>query len=232
MYITAVVSGGLDSTTMLFDLARQHEQVDVISFNYGQRHKKELEQIKIICEDEGFEHDIIDIHTWGGNLTSSLTDYQIAVPEGHYAADNMAVTVVPNRNMTMLAMAAGIALSRKADAIATAVHAGDHTIYPDCRPEFIEALQYVIRIGNDAPTFQVLTPYIYQSKNDIAVEAVRLRVPIEETWSCYKGGVQHCGKCGTCVERLEALDYASKVFPTFKDRTEYEDSHYWRSVIK
>jgi 7-cyano-7-deazaguanine synthase len=231
MYVVAIVSGGLDSVTMLYDLMRQYP-VDVVSFNYGQRHKKELELLGDLTKEEGLDHTIVDIRDWGHRIVSSaLTDPNVAVPEGHYAAANMDVTVVPGRNLIMLAIASSIAISRDASAVAMAVHTGDHAIYPDCRSNFMQAAELAIRFGNDKSDFKVLTPYIDISKNDIAVRAVQLGVPIEETWSCYKGGDIHCGRCGTCVERLEALHHAETVCTGFEDPTKYEDTEFWKEAI-
>jgi len=229
----AVVSGGLDSVTMLYDLAYSGYDVDVVSFNYGQRHAKELKQAWAITSMLGLGHRIIDIPSFGFAVSSSgssLVDIAHSeVPEGSYDAENMKATVVPNRNMVMLSMAAGVAVATKARFIATAVHAGDHAIYPDCRPGFISSLQTAIKIGNEGfihPEFEVRTPYIYRTKADIAKRAGELGVPIEKTWSCYKGGDIHCGRCGTCVERLEAMHDAG-----VEDKTVYSDTEFWKTAV-
>lgn len=151
------------------------------------------------------------------------------MPEGSYDAESMKATVVPNRNMIMLALAAGFAVAENAQFIATAVHAGDHAIYPDCRPDFIGKLEAAIKSGNEGfidPNFEIRTPYLYKTKTEIAKRAGELDVPIDLTWSCYKGGAYHCGRCGTCVERLEAISQAG-----VEDKTIYMDSEFWKEAV-
>ena len=239
MKVVPIVSGGLDSVTLLYYLLDSHVTVDhMVSFNYGQRHKKELEFAKLHAESLSINHHIIDLYHSGlyGVLCgsgSSLVDETVDVPEGHYAADNMKATVVPNRNMMMLAIAGSVAVATDANAVVTGVHAGDHFIYPDCRPEFIEAMDIAMVHGNEgfgSGKTHILAPFVHWTKNDIAKRAFELNVPIEKTWSCYKGGAIHCGKCGTCVERLEALTDASHELGT-SDPTEYEDTEYWMEVL-
>ena len=221
--ILCVISGGMDSATLLYKaLAEGNNVVEAVSFNYGQRHKKELAYATVLCGQLHVRHAIIDLSSItpyiGG---SSLTD-DIAVPDGHYTEDSMAITVVPNRNAIMLAIAYGIAVARSAEVVGAAMHAGDHAIYPDCRPAFAEAFDGMQRIaveGHGHPDLHLWTPFIHQSKADITVEGGRLGVNYEMTWSCYKGQSLHCGKCGTCYERREAFELAG-----MKDPTEYEDS--------
>jgi 7-cyano-7-deazaguanine synthase len=258
--VIAVVSGGLDSTTLVYDLVSSDYDVDCISFNYNQRHKKELEYARATAKKLGLRHDVVDISSITGFLQasgSSLITPGHAVPEGHYAADNMRSTVVPNRNMIMCAIAGGIAVARGAIAIATAVHAGDHDVYPDCRPKFFAPFKWAMYRANEGfgnlqgipqgvevgpAEGPIWTPYIYMSKTDIAETALTLEVPLEETWSCYKGGEKHCGKCGTCVERLEAIngaidrhmDFNKKTYDTYaipEDKTEYENGTYWKEAL-
>ena len=154
----------------------------------------------------------------GALLTgSALTDAGVDVPEGHYTDASMAATVVPNRNAIMLSIAVGVAVSRGAGAVATAVHAGDHAIYPDCRPAFIEAIEREARIANEgfiADGFQVQAPFLLLRKDEIVRRGAALGVPFEETWSCYLGEDLHCGRCGTCVERREAFELAAVPDPT------------------
>jgi 7-cyano-7-deazaguanine synthase len=244
--MVVVCSGGLDSVTLLYKTMREHKVTSVVSFNYGQRHNKELEFAKYHAEQFDLKHHVIDLSKSG--LTEALAQSGSSlisdetVPEGHYAEENMKSTVVPNRNMIMLSIALGIAVAEGANAVATGVHAGDHFIYPDCRPAFIGAAALAGYIGNEdfgnlwrAP---IWAPFVKKSKADIAYEAFMLGVPIEETWSCYQGGEKHCGRCGTCVERLEAIAEAQErifneigVNSITTDRTEYADSYYWREVI-
>jgi 7-cyano-7-deazaguanine synthase len=211
-----IYSGGMDSTVLLYQLVQQYE-VYAISINYGQRHAKELARAAMFCDILNVPHKVVDLtclqEVLGG---SCLTDPAIEVPEGHYAEESMKATVVPNRNMIMLSVAAGYAMSLKADFLAYAAHAGDHHIYPDCRPEFAQSMQHAIGLA-DFHKVRFLRPFIALTKTDIAKRGYLLSVPFEQTWSCYKGLEKHCGKCGTCVERQEALRDAGLM-----DKTEYE----------
>lgn len=213
----AIVSGGMDSTVLAYDLAQCYE-LTLLSFNYGQRHAKELQYAARTASKLGVAHHVIDLtnvtHLLGG---SSLTSGNIDVPDGHYAADNMRITVVPNRNAIMLSVATGVAVSIGANVVATAVHGGDHYIYPDCRPEFVKAMDAamaVATLGFSAPTFRLFAPYVHWSKADIAAYGSSLGVDFADTWSCYKGGDVHCGSCGTCYERREAFNDAGVPDPT------------------
>lgn len=222
-----VCSGGLDSVTLAHDIAHTHQLMGLLTFDYGQRHKKEIDFAAACAKRFNIPHHIIDIANIGSALTSSLTS-EMDVPEGHYTAENMASTVVPNRNVIMLSIAFGLASSMKAEAIALAVHGGDHFIYPDCRPEFIEAFAAMQKLALDGMgEIELLAPYVHQSKADIARIGAKLNVPFEKTWSCYKGEENHCGRCGTCVERLEALHLAQA-----NDETVYVDTHFWQQAVK
>lgn len=242
-----VLSGGLDSSTLLHLVRQTTLDVYAISFNYGQRHEKELEYAAWQAGYVGVkEHRIVDmksITTLFANSGSSLVTGS-EVPEGHYGEENMKATVVPNRNMIMLSIAVGYGVSNSVDAVYTGVHAGDHFIYPDCRPRFIHAANAAAVLGNEgfggigkiAEGVELIkyiqTPFIEWSKNEIATQAVELGVPVTKTWSCYKGGKLHCGRCGTCVERIEALKHAEDACPGFMDTTEYEDENFWREALK
>lgn len=222
-----VCSGGLDSVTLAYQVAAEYQLMGLLTFDYGQRHKKEIKYAALAAKRLDVSHRIIDIANIGQLLTSSLTDHHIEVPEGHYTADNMATTVVPNRNAIMLTIAFGLADSLDADAVALAVHGGDHFIYPDCRPEFIAAFtkMQALALGK-SPAIELFAPYLTFSKGDIAKQSVKYHVPIHETWSCYNGGDIHCGRCGTCVERLEAIAEANAI-----DNTEYADTTFWHHVV-
>lgn len=205
-----ILSGGMDSTTLLYRLLKEGHEVLCLSFNYGQRHKKELQYAKRICKNLNVKHKTINISNLIGLLKgSSLTD-NIDVPEGHYQEESMKSTVVPNRNMIMLAIAGAYAVSQKAELLAIGVHAGDHAIYPDCRPEFIETFQRALIAGNYTPV-TLYTPYLTLTKGDIAKEGKILGVNYALTWTCYKGEETPCGKCGACMERAEALEFANNV---------------------
>ncbi|MFV1850631.1 MAG: 7-cyano-7-deazaguanine synthase QueC [Thalassospira sp.] len=227
MKTIVVCSGGLDSVTLAYKVAHEHKLHSLISFDYGQRHKKELDFAARTARDLRVKHHIVDLTPVGALLTgSSLTSDDIDVPDGHYAEETMRITVVPNRNAIMLAVAFGAAASAGADAVAAAVHGGDHFIYPDCRPDFINAFQTMQNHALEGvKDVSLYTPFVNISKADIAAEAGRLGVPIDQTWSCYKGGETHCGRCGTCVERREALELAR-----VKDTTVYQDRDYWKQA--
>lgn len=227
MKTIVICSGGLDSVTLAHKVAVENELIGLVSFDYGQRHKKELDFAKKCADRLGTDYKLIDIAHIGAMLGGSALTDNIAVPDGHYAEETMKITVVPNRNAIMLAIAFGIASAQGADAVATAVHGGDHFIYPDCRPAFIEAFQtmqnYALAGHGD---IQLYTPFVRLSKADIVAVGHALAVPFELTWSCYKGGATHCGRCGTCVERLEAFHLARVNDPSL-----YADSEFWKSAV-
>ena len=211
-----IVSGGMDSITLLYDHAE--EIALAVSFDYGSNHNaREIPFARLHCQRLGIEHLVIPLDFMHQYFKSSLLQGADAIPEGHYASENMKSTVVPFRNGIMLAIAAGLAESRGLHRLMLANHGGDHTIYPDCRPEFINSMNDAIRFG----TYEGLTidaPYTNITKASIARRGALLGLNYAETWSCYKGGLKHCGKCGTCVERREALAEAG-----IPDPTEYED---------
>ena len=210
-----VVSGGMDSVTMMYEYAEQIALA--VSFDYGSNHnKKEIEFAKLHCERLGIRHLIIPLAFMGQYFKSSLLEGADAIPEGHYTEENMKSTVVPFRNGIMLSVACGLAESNGLKKVLIANHGGDHTIYPDCRPEFINAMSSAMTLGTDTHV-EVFAPYTNITKSDIARHGKTLGIDYSETWSCYKGGDKHCGKCGTCVERIEALAEAG-----IEDTTEYE----------
>jgi len=214
----ALVSGGMDSATLLHHLLDAGYDVRGISFDYGQRHVRELQAAAALCERKGVAHRIADLTAITPLLgDNSLSSRSVDVPEGHYAEETMKLTVVPNRNMIMLSVAIAWAISSQADSVAYAAHSGDHAIYPDCRPEFAEAMDQAARLCDWRP-ITLLRPFIDMDKGDIARRGSELGVPFELTWTCYQGGAQHCGRCGACNERKEA--FAKHGVP---DPTEYED---------
>ena len=210
-----IVSGGMDSVTLLYDM--KDRIALAISFDYGSNHNaKEIAFAKLHCERLGIKHIVIGLGFMHQYFKSSLLEGAGAIPEGHYASENMKSTVVPFRNGIMLSIAAGIAESNDLKYVMMANHGGDHTIYPDCRPEFVKAMSDATKFGT-YPGVQILAPYTDITKTDIARRGKQLGIDYAETWSCYKGGEKHCGKCGTCVERKEALRDAG-----IEDTTEYE----------
>lgn len=214
----AVVSGGMDSITLVHHLMDLDYEVALISFDYGQRHRKELSFAQDCAETYNLSHEIVDLSNMIDIISrSALTNTAMEVPDGHYAEQTMRITVVPNRNAIMLNIAAGYAVTIGAQSIATGVHGGDHYIYPDCRPAFISSLETMLKIANEGfidPEFEILTPFLHKTKTDIAIRGHDLDVPWLKTWSCYKGGEIHCGACGTCFERREAFEEAGIADPT------------------
>lgn len=212
--VVLIYSGGLDSTVLLAKLLKEKQEVKALSINYGQRHRRELEAATRICKQLTVEHRIADLSGLKPLLAgSSQTDDSVAVPHGHYAADNMKLTVVPNRNMLMLAVAGAWAISLKYDAIAYAAHAGDHAIYPDCREEFITPLEEALE-NADWHSVGIIRPFLDHTKADIVKEGVRVGAPMELSYSCYEGNELHCGLCGTCQERRSAFRDAGVPDPT------------------
>lgn len=211
-----IVSGGLDSITLLYDKAATIALA--ISFDYGQNHsKKELPYAEYHCQKLGIPHITIPLTFMHQYFKSSLLEGAEAIPEGHYEEENMKSTVVPFRNGIMLAIATGIAESHELKRVYIANHGGDHTIYPDCRPEFIDAMDKATSAGTFVDV-RIEAPYTNISKADIVRRGAALGIDYAKTWSCYKGSEIHCGKCGTCVERKEAFADAG-----VKDPTEYEN---------
>ncbi len=214
----AIVSGGLDSVTLAYLLKSEGWDLHLLAFDYGQRHKCELEFARRAAQSLQARFDLIDISAAGRLLGgSALTDASIAVPHGHYAAPSMAITIVPNRNAIFLTVAYGAAVAENAEIVATAVHGGDHFVYPDCRPQFIaafDAMQKAAVAGCGHPDLRLHAPFAQKFKHDIVALGARLGVPFSQTWSCYEGGEIHCGRCGTCVERKESFILSGICDPT------------------
>lgn len=201
-----VLSGGMDSVTLLH--ARKERVALAVTFDYGSNHNaREIREARWQCELLGIEHLVIPLKFMGDYFESSLLSGADAIPEGHYADDNMRSTVVPFRNGIMLSVACGLAESRGLQKVLIANHGGDHAIYPDCRADFIHAMSEAMRFGT-YDGVEIEAPFTDLTKNDIACLGKELGVNYSHTYSCYKGGERHCGKCGTCVERREALEAA------------------------
>lgn len=212
----AIVSGGLDSVTLVYYLKSEGYSLHLLSFDYGQRHKKELSFAQLCAKRIDAPFHVIDISSVGRLLSgSALTDGDVAVPDGHYAQANMSVTVVPNRNAVMLAIGFSIAAAQGAETVAIGVHGGDHFIYPDCRPEFLQRFEFMEKASlGEYSSVSLYAPFAHMSKEGIVKIGASLGVPFEETWSCYKGDDAHCGTCGTCVERKEAFTLSGITDPT------------------
>ena len=210
-----IISGGMDSVTMLYEY--KDRIALAISFDYGSNHnKKEIPFAELHCQRLGIKQIIIPLDFIHQYFKSSLLEGAEAIPEGSYDSENMKSTVVPFRNGIMLAIACGIAESHGLKFVMIANHHGDHAIYPDCRAEFISSMSDAMSAGT-YENIKIFAPYTEITKSDIACHGKRLGLDYSETWSCYKGGEKHCGKCGTCVERKEAFRDAG-----IEDTTEYE----------
>ena len=211
-----VLSGGLDSTTMLYEY--RDRIALAVSFDYGSNHNaREIAFARLHCKRLGIRHLVIPLEFIGQYFKSSLLAGADAIPEGSYDDENMRSTVVPFRNGIMLAVAAGLAENYGLQNVMIANHAGDHAIYPDCRPEFVKAMDAAVEAGTYNKA-RIFAPYTNLTKADIARHGKALGIDYTETWSCYKGGEHHCGKCGTCTERREALREAG-----IDDKTIYDD---------
>lgn len=221
MKTIALLSGGLDSTVLVAHLLDAGDEVHTVAVDYDQRHQCELYAARGVARHYGLPHDRVNLRHLGQLLSgSALTTPNVAVPDGHYADEAMRATVVPNRNAIMLMVAVGIAAARGFDRVATAVHAGDHPVYPDCRPEFIHAAATAAEYATSGyGDVTVVAPFVTHDKTWIAARGAELGAPLELTWSCYKGAQEmaeplHCGTCGTCTERREAFALAGVVDPT------------------
>ncbi|MBO2643875.1 7-cyano-7-deazaguanine synthase QueC [Shewanella algae] len=212
--VVVIYSGGMDSFTVLHNVISEGYIPYAVTFDYGQRHDKEICYAKQVCRELGITHQVVDLRAISQLIGgSSLTkDSKIAVPEGHYAEDNMKSTVVPNRNMILISLATGYAASIGASKVFYGAHSGDHTIYPDCRPEFVKKINEVTYIANYEP-IEVLSPYLHKSKIEILTDGLKMGLDYSKTWTCYNGRELACGKCGSCIERLEAFDKNQQVDP-------------------
>lgn len=220
MNVVVLCSGGMDSVTALHWAAREHAVTAVVSFDYGAKHNdRELPFAAQHAALLGVRHEVIALDFVNRLFASDLLKSGGEIPEGHYEAANMKQTVVPFRNAIMLSIACGFAESVGAQGLVIAAHGGDHAIYPDCREEFMRAMSDAMRLGTYAGV-QLLRPFIAMNKGEIAAAGARLGVDFARTWSCYKGGAVHCGKCGTCVERREAFAQAGVPDPTLYASTE------------
>ena len=202
--VVVIFSGGMYSFTVLNRALKDGKEVYALTFDYGQKHVKEIACASKVCEQVGVAHKVIDISAINQLLAgSSLTD-DIDIPEGHYEAESMKSTVVPNRNMILLSLAVGYAVSVKASQVYYGAHSGDHAIYPDCRPEFVMKMNDVCQIAN-YEAVEIFSPYLNDTKSDILTDGIKMGLSYDDTWTCYNGREKACGKCGACQERLEAF---------------------------
>ena len=202
--VVVIYSGGMDSFTILNKAIKSGYRVFPLTFNYGQRHVKEIEYASEVCFNLNLSHKVVDISSINQLLQGSSLTSDIDIPEGHYEADSMKSTVVPNRNMILLSLAVGYAVSIGASKVLYGAHSGDHFIYPDCRPEFVKKMNDVTAIAN-YEAVEIVTPYLDKNKADILGDGLSMGLDYSKSWTCYNGRDKACGKCGSCVERLEAF---------------------------
>lgn len=213
-----ILSGGMDSSTLVFWAVNEGFEVFPLTLNYKQRHVKEIECARAVCKELGVPHKVINISTISELLQgSALTTPTVDVPEGHYEAESMKQTVVPARNTILLSLGLGYAVSLKASYLLYGAHSGDHHIYADCRPIFIDAMRIVAKLCDERP-IELLAPFADIDKTGILEIGGQLNVPYEKTWTCYVGKEKACGRCGSCTERREAFKKAG-----MEDPLEYED---------
>jgi 7-cyano-7-deazaguanine synthase len=210
--VVVVYSGGMDSFTVLNTAIQNGLDVYALSFDYGQKHKKELEVAAQVCRTLGVSHKVVDITAINSLMANSSLTGDTEIPEGHYEDDSMKSTVVPNRNMVLLSMAIAYAVSLEAGKVYYGAHSGDHHIYPDCRPEFVDAMNAVSKIAN-YQSVEIVTPFLYSSKGDILKAGLSMNLDYANTWTCYNGREKSCGKCGACCERLDAFREQGKADP-------------------
>ncbi len=199
-----IYSGGMDSFTLLNKVVKEGYDVYPLTFNYGQKHVKEVEVAQTVCEQLNLPLKILDISAINTLMQSSSLVGNEAIPEGHYESESMKSTVVPNRNMILLSLAIAYGVDIKAGKVYYGAHSGDHAIYPDCRPEFVQKMNDVAGIANYEHV-SIETPYLNSSKGEILKDGLNMGLTYENTWTCYNGREKACGKCGACVERLEAF---------------------------
>ena len=214
MKVIVLVSGGMDSVTALYLAHRDHEVVGGLSFDYGSKHNhREIPLAQWHCQNLGIPHTTIPLGFMAEHFSSHLLTSGGDIPDGHYEEESMKQTVVPFRNGIMLAIATGLAESLNANGLVIAAHSGDHAIYPDCREPFLHAMADAMKSGTYAG-IELLRPFTATDKGGIASLGHQLGVNFAQTWSCYKGGLTHCGTCGTCTERREAFLLANLPDPT------------------
>lgn len=206
MHAIAIYSGGLDSFTMLNDMLRIYDSIDVLAmtFDYGQRHDKEIAVAKRFCMSQGVGHKRVELPFLKQIARHNALTGMLPVPHGHYEDQSMRKTVVPNRNMIFLSVAIAQAIELDCSEVWIGVHAGDHVIYPDCRPDFMDAMRRVAHIASYKPV-NIFTPYLHMGKAAIIRKGLEFALDYSKTWTCYEGADNPCGQCGACTERAEAF---------------------------
>lgn len=200
-----IYSGGMDSYTVLHRALREGREIHALSFDYGQRHARELHVASRVCQTLDVAHQVVDIRAIHGLIdNSSLTDAGRSMPEGDYGEATLTDTVVPNRNMILLSLAIAKAVNIGAGRVDYGAHGGDHVLYPDCRPEFVQAMDQVAAIANFTPV-TIHAPYLAASKAEILADGLAMGLDYRDTWTCYRGDALACGRCGSCRERLAAF---------------------------
>jgi 7-cyano-7-deazaguanine synthase len=217
-------SGGADSTTLLYYMKNRGYDVQALTLFYGQRHKKEILATKKIVKELGIKHTVANVSQIQQLISKSSLTSSMKVPKGHYTKETMKQTVVPNRNMILIALATGYAITLDADTVAYAAHASDHAIYPDCRPPFVEKMKDALKTC-DYKQIELEAPFLSRTKGQVIALGLSLNVPYEKTWSCYEGNKRPCLKCGTCVERTESFKENGVQDPAL---TEQE----WKKALK
>ncbi|HEX3036543.1 MAG TPA: 7-cyano-7-deazaguanine synthase QueC [Thermodesulfobacteriota bacterium] len=213
-----IASGGVDSSTLLYKTVGENYETYALTFIYGQKHSREIESARKICDGLKVNHKVIDLAVLSGILSgSALTDSSVDIPEvpadaSHY--ETLKATIVPNRNSIFLSIAIGYAVSIGAIHVFFGAHHSDRGVYPDCRREFVEAFEHAERFANDNPNLIVSAPFVDMNKSQIVKLGAELGVPYKGTWSCYKGGEIHCGVCSSCRERKRAFQEAGVLDPT------------------
>ncbi|WP_024951818.1 7-cyano-7-deazaguanine synthase QueC [Cobetia crustatorum] len=200
-----IYSGGMDSYTVLHQALKEGFEVHALSFHYGQRHSRELDVARAVCESLGVAHEIVDIRAIHGLISNSaLTNADQAMPKADYDEASMTSTVVPNRNMILLSLAIAKAVNIDADVCFYGAHGGDHVLYPDCRPEFVDKMNAVAAIANFSP-IEIRAPFLHSRKDEVLAAGIAMQLDYSQTWTCYEGRELACGECGSCRERLEAF---------------------------
>lgn len=220
-----ICSGGLDSVCLAYHLAHKNALHSIVTFDYNQRHKKEISFAQAQAQALNVPFQRFDLTLLSAALTGSALTQGYNVPDGHYAQETMKITEVPNRNAIFLTIAFAHATAIGANHVALAVHGGDHFIYPDCRADFLQKFEEMEQLSLEGKV-KLYAPYVTNTKSEIVQDGARYNVPFANTWSCYKGGEFHCGRCGTCVERQEAFFEAG-----VKDPTRYADPNYWQKAV-